>query len=253
MNELNDKVAIITGAASGIGRAAAQRFAEEGARLLLADRDEAAGRALARELADGSAEAEFRCTDVADPDQCAQLVDAALARFGRLDCAFNNAGISDGPVPPGTIDYPLELWHRVIAVNLSGVFYCVRHQVRAMLANGGGAIVNTASVAGQVAFPGIPGYVASKHGVVGLTRCVALEYAARGVRCNVIAPGVIDTPMTQPVRAVKEAHDRLLAAIPQGRMGTALEIANVAVWLCSDRASYVNGAVVAADGGWLAR
>jgi NAD(P)-dependent dehydrogenase (short-subunit alcohol dehydrogenase family) len=253
MNELKDKVAIITGAASGIGRAAALRFAEEGARLVLADLTVEPGEALAAELRGHGHEATFVRTDVSHAAECAALVQAALDKFGRLDTAFNNAGISDGPMPPGTIDYPLELWDRMIAVSLSSVFYCLRYQVRAMLQSGGGAIVNTASIAGQIAFAGVPGYVASKHGVVGLSRTVALEYGAKGIRCNALAPGIIETPMTQPVFAVPQFRDMVAATVPMARTGTAQEVANIVVWLCSDRASYANGGVYAVDGGFLAR
>jgi len=253
VNELNNKVAIITGASSGIGRAAALRFAEEGARLVLADIGAEAGEALAAELRGKGSEAIFVRTDVSKAEQCEALVQAALAKFGRLDAAFNNAGISDGPMPPGTIDYPLELWDRLIAVNLSSVFYCLRYQVRAMLNNGGGAIVNTASIAGQIGFAGVPGYVASKHGVVGLTKTIAIEYGAKGVRCNAVAPGIIETPMTRPVFEVQQFRDMVAATVPAARVGTAEEIANMVVWLCSDRASYANGAVFAVDGGFLAR
>ncbi len=253
MDELKNKVAIITGAASGIGRAAAVRFAEEGAKLVLADLGGEAGAALAQDLLKQGAEALFVRTDVSKAAECEQLVAKAVQHFGRLDAAFNNAGISDGPIPPGTIDYPLELWDKMIAVNLSSVFYCLRYQVRAMLKNGGGSIVNTASIAGQVGFQGVPGYVASKHGVVGLTKVIALEYGAQKIRCNAIAPGVIDTPMTKPVLGIKQISDLLNSQIPMGRTGKAEEIANLVVWLCSDRASYTNGALFAADGGFLAR
>lgn len=253
MHELQNKVALITGAASGIGRAAAIRFAEEGAKLALGDLDTQAGDALVAELQARGSEAFFLRTDVADAAQCQALVDATLGRFGRLDCAFNNAGISDGPIPPGTIDYPLELWDRMIAVNLSGVFYGLRAQIRAMLANGGGAIVNTASIAGQIGLAGIPGYVAGKHGVVGLTKTVAVEYGGQNIRCNAVAPGFIETPMIKQIMDVPEFRGMTASTVPSGRVGTAEEIANVVVWACSDRASYVNGAVLAADGGFLAR
>ena len=253
MNELHEKIAIITGAASGIGRAAALRFAEEGARLALADLDAAAGEALAAELQAKGCDAFFERVDVADAAQCQALVDATVARHGRLDCAFNNAGISDGPVPPGTIDYPLALWDRMIAVNLSSVFYCLRAQIRAMLAGGGGSIVNTASIAGQVGLAGIPGYVAGKHGVVGLTRTVAVEYGAQNIRCNAVAPGFIETPMTRSVFEVPQFREMAAVTVPAARIGRAEEIADVVVWACSDRASYVNGKVLAADGGYLAR
>ncbi|MDR3419339.1 MAG: SDR family oxidoreductase [Nevskia sp.] len=253
MEELKDKVAIITGAASGIGRASALRFAEEGARLMLGDLDGDGGEALAAELRSRGSQAQFRRCDVSRPTDCEALVEEALAHYGRLDAAFNNAGISDGPVPPGTADYPLELWDRMIAVNLSSVFYCMRCQLPAMLGNGGGAIVNTASIAGQIGFAGVPGYVASKHGVVGLTRTVAVEYAGRGIRCNAIAPGLIETPMTRPVFEVPQFRDMAAATVPAARLGRAEEVANLVVWLCSDRASYANGAVFPVDGGFLAK
>jgi NAD(P)-dependent dehydrogenase (short-subunit alcohol dehydrogenase family) len=253
VNELKNKVAIITGAASGIGRAAALRFAEEGARLVLADLGADAGEALAAELRGQGGEAVFVRTDVSKAADCEALVAAAVKQFGRLDAAFNNAGISDGPLPPGFIDYPLELWDRMIAVNLSGVFYGLRYQIKAMLNNGGGSIVNTASIAGQIGFGGIPGYVAGKHGVVGLTKCVAIEYAAKNIRCNAVAPGFIDTPMTKPIFSTEQGRGLAAMAVPAGRTGTAEEIANMAVWLCSDRATYANGGVFAVDGGFLAR
>lgn len=249
MNELKDKVAIITGAASGIGRAVAVRYAEEGAKLVLADLDVKAGEALAAELDN----AVFQRCDVSKHEQCEQLVTLAEQTWGRLDIAFNNAGISDGPNPPGTLDYPLELWDRIIAVNLSSVFYCMRAQVRSMLKTGGGNIVNTASIAGQIAFPGVPGYVAAKHGVIGLTKTIAVEYGAQNIRCNAIAPGFIETPMTKDIFAIEQARTMMLAGVPSARLGTAEEIANLVVWLGSDRASYVNGALFAADGGFLAR
>jgi NAD(P)-dependent dehydrogenase (short-subunit alcohol dehydrogenase family) len=248
--DLNNKVAVITGAASGIGRAIAERCAEHGAKLVLGDVAEA-GEALAAELRGRGAACDFVRTDVSRPEDCEALVAAAVERHGALHVAFNNAGISDGPAPPGTAQYPLDLWDRIIAVNLSGVFYGLRAQIPALLASGGGAIVNTASVAGLIAFPGIPGYTAAKHGVVGLTKVVAAEYGARGIRCNAVAPGIIETPMTQPVLAAPAARQAMTNPIPMGRTGTAEEIADVAVWLASSRASYVNGAVVAADGGFV--
>ena len=253
MDEMKGKVALITGAATGIGRASAELFAREGARLLLADYDAERGEQLAAQLRAAGGEALFVKTDVAKASDCERMVQAALDRYGRLDAAFNNAGISDGPHPPGTIDYPLELWDRIIAVNLSGVFYCLRYEVRAMLASGGGAIVNTSSLAGQIAFPGIPGYVAAKHGVVGLTKTVAVEYGAKGIRCNAVGPGFITTPMTAQVFAAQQFQDHVPAAVPAGRVADATEVAEAALWLCSARASYVNGAFLAVDGGFLSQ
>ena len=254
MNEMKDKVALITGAATGIGRATAELFAREGARLTLADLNVELGEALAAELRAAGHEAFFVATNVGKAGDCERMVAATVERFGRLDAAFNNAGISDGPVPPGTIDYPLELWDRIIAVNLSGVFYCMRYEIRAMLETAGsGAIVNTSSLAGQVAFSGIPGYVASKHGVVGLTRTVAVEYGAKGIRCNAVAPGFIRTPMTQPVFGSQQFQDAVPVAVPMGRVAEPGEVAEAALWLCSARSSYVNGAFLSVDGGFLSQ
>jgi len=254
MNEMNGKVALITGAATGIGRATAELFGREGARLILADLNVEQGEALAGELRAAGHEAFFVTTNVGKAEDCERMVAAAIEKFGRLDAAFNNAGISDGPAPPGTIDYPLELWDRIIAVNLSGVFYCMKYEIRAMLDTAGrGAIVNTSSLAGQIAFAGIPGYVASKHGVVGLTRTVAVEYGAKGIRCNAVAPGFIKTPMTQPVFGSKQFQDAVPAAVPMGRVAEPGEVAEAALWLCSDRSSYVTGAFLSVDGGFLSQ
>jgi NAD(P)-dependent dehydrogenase (short-subunit alcohol dehydrogenase family) len=253
MNEMNGKVALITGAATGIGRATAELFAREGARLLLADYNAEQGEQLAEQLRGAGHEAVFVMTNVAKADDCARAVQAAVDRFGRLDAAFNNAGISDGPMPPGLIDYPLDLWDRIIAVNLSGVFYCMRAEIRAMLATGGGAVVNTSSLAGQIAFGGIPGYVASKHGVVGLTKTAAVEYGGKGIRCNAVAPGFIATPMTQQVFGAPQFQAGLSMAVPQGRVAEPHEVAEAALWLCSPRSSYVNGAFLAVDGGFLSQ
>jgi NAD(P)-dependent dehydrogenase (short-subunit alcohol dehydrogenase family) len=253
MNEMKGKVALITGAATGIGRATAELFAREGARLVLADFNAEQGEQLAAQLVAAGSEAMFVKTDVSKAEDCERMVDAAVQRFGRLDAAFNNAGISDGPAAPGTVDYPLDLWERIIAVNLSGVFYCMRFEIRAMLANGGGAIVNTSSLAGQIAFGGIPGYVASKHGVVGLTRTVAVEYGSKGIRCNAIGPGFIDTPMTRPVFASPQFRAGVPMAVPMGRVAQPGEVAEAALWLSGDRASYVNGAFLSVDGGFLSQ
>lgn len=254
MNELKDKVALITGAATGIGRSTAQLFAREGARLVLADLNVDSGEALASELRAAGHDALFVKTNVGNAEDCERMVAAAIDRFGGLDAAFNNAGISDGPVPPGTIDYPLELWDRIIAVNLSGVFYCMKYEIRAMLETvGRGAIVNTSSLAGQVAFAGIPGYVASKHGVHGLTRTVAVEYGAKGIRCNSVAPGFIRTPMTQPIVGTQQFQETVPVAVPMGRIAEPDEVAEAALWLCSDRSSYVNGVFLAVDGGYLSQ
>ena len=254
MNELNAKVALITGAATGIGRATDELFAREGASLVLADLNAELGEALAGELRARGAAAHFVATNVAKAADCERMVAVALEKFGRLDAAFNNAGISDGPVPPATIDYPLELWDRLIAVNLSGVFYGMRYQLRAMLESGnGGTIVNTASIAGHIGFAGTPGYVASKHGVIGLTKVVAIEYGAKGIRCNAVAPGFIETPMTHDVFGAEPFKQVVNAAVPMRRVAEANEVAESVLWLSSARSSYVNGSCLTVDGGYLAQ
>jgi len=253
MTAMNGKVALITGAATGIGRATAELFAREGAKLVLADLNADLGEALASELRAQGAAAHFVATDVAKPADCERMVAAAVEKFGRLDAAFNNAGVSDGPVPPATDAYPLELWDKLIAVNLSGVFYGMRFQLRAMLEGGGGSIVNTASIAGHIGFAGTPGYVASKHGVLGLTKVVAIEYGARGIRCNAVAPGFIETPMTHDVFGSDPFKQVVHAAVPMRRVAEPKEVAESVLWLCSDRASYVNGTCLTVDGGYLAQ
>ena len=253
MNELNAKVALITGAATGIGRATAELFAREGASLVLADLNAELGEALASELRARGAAAHFVATNVAKVADCERMVAVELEKLGRLDVAFNNAGISDGPVPPATIDYPLELWVRLIAVNLSGVFYGMRYQLRAMLESGGGSIVNTASIAGHIGFAGTPGYVASKHGVIGLTKVVAIEYGAKGIRCNAVEPGFIETPMTHDVFGAEPFKQVVNAAVPMRRVAEANEVAESVLWLSSARSSYVNGSCLTVDGGYLAQ
>ncbi|HWI10548.1 MAG TPA: SDR family oxidoreductase [Burkholderiaceae bacterium] len=246
---LRDKVVLVTGAAQGIGQATALALARAGARVVVSDRDDRHAAEQLAALERCGAEAHFVRADVMHSADCTALVDAALARFGRLDCAVNNAGVSEGPPPRPLADYPDALWEHIVGVNLGGVFRCMREELRAMRDGGhGGAIVNIASVAGQIAFAGVAGYVASKHGVVGLTKAAAVDYGALGIRCNAIGPGFIDTRMLPP-----QAHDWMRSVTPAGRLGSADEIAQAAVWLCSDAASFVNGAYLAADGGFLAQ
>jgi len=252
-DEFTGKSVLVTGAASGIGRAVADKFAARGANLLLVDIDAPKGKAAAAELRNQGAEAHFFEADVADASACRRMVDTARDLFGRLDAAVNNAGIADGSVVEATDNYPLERWDRIIAVNLSGVFHCLRYELPLMLQTGGGAIVNTASISGLVTFPGTPAYVAAKHGVVGLTKMICNEYAARGIRCNAVAPGIIDTPLTADTLAIPAWQTSLKAMIPTGRIGRPEDVADVVLWLCSDAAAYVNGHVVAVDGGILVR
>jgi NAD(P)-dependent dehydrogenase (short-subunit alcohol dehydrogenase family) len=246
--ELTGKVALITGGASGIGAAAARVMAREGAAVAIADFDAKRAADVAEQLRASGARAVAIAVDVAKPDQVEAMVRRAVAELGRLDALVNSAGIS--PPMIATHEYPLAEWDRCLAINLSGTFYAIRYAVPALLASGGGAIVNLSSMMGQIAHAGIPAYVATKHGVVGLTKVVALDYAKQGIRCNAIGPGNTDTAMTRGAMppAVFEAVGR---AAPIGRYGTAEEIAELISFLCSPRASFITGAYIVADGGFV--
>jgi NAD(P)-dependent dehydrogenase (short-subunit alcohol dehydrogenase family) len=245
------RTVLITGAASGIGRATALAFAREGARLVLGDVAPAGEETAAAARALG-ADADFLPTDVTRPADVDALVGRAIRRHGRLDCAVNNAGI-EGALAP-TAGYPPEDFERVIQVNLIGVWRCMRAEVPPMLGAGGGAIVNTASVAGLVGAGGLSAYVASKHAVVGMTRVAAIEYAKEGIRVNAVCPGVIDTPMVDRLSlAMPNLREALLAMKPMGRLGLPEEVAAAVVWLCSDAASFVTGHALAVDGGYVAQ
>ncbi|WP_439605775.1 SDR family NAD(P)-dependent oxidoreductase [Hydrogenophaga sp.] len=248
---LKNKVVLITGAGSGIGRAVALVCAREGASLLLSDIDEAGTEATAALVREVGNEALVVLADVGVATDCQMLVERCCAHFGRLDVACNNAGIS-GP-SLNTADYPVDDWNHVIQVNLSGVFYGMKYQIEAMLRTGGGAIVNVASILGAVGFASAPAYAAAKHGVVGLTHTAALEYSAQGVRVNAVGPGFIRTPMIEALDNDEATHAMLVAAHPMGRLGEAEEVAELVVWLASARASFVTGAYYPVDGGYLAR
>jgi NAD(P)-dependent dehydrogenase (short-subunit alcohol dehydrogenase family) len=251
MEDLKGKVALVTGAGSGIGRACAEAYARAGARVVVSDRDAAGGEETVRRLEEAGGEALFVAADVADPAACAGLVARTLERFGRLDCACNNAGIGGEQNP--TADYSDEGWQQVIDVNLSGVFYCLKHEIAAMLAGGGGAIVNMASILGQVGFATAPAYVAAKHGVLGLTKTAALEYAAQGIRVNAVGPAFIHTPMIAAFEEDPEKRQMLLSLHPIGRLGNPEEVAAAVLRLSSEAASFVTGAYLPVDGGYLAR
>jgi NAD(P)-dependent dehydrogenase (short-subunit alcohol dehydrogenase family) len=246
---LAGKVAVVTGGASGIGRATALRMAKEGARVLVADLDGTGAERVANTIRQAGGEARAQPCDVARDADAAAMVGRAVEAWGRLDVAFNNAGVAPGEALPLAEIAPEE-WTRVLGINLSGVFFCLRHQIPAMARNGGGAIVNTASIAGRIALPRAGAYVAAKHAVIGLTRSAALDHAADGVRVNAICPGYVETPLA--ARAIERRRDEILARVPLRRIGTAGEIAELVVWLCSDRAGFVTGESIAADGGHTA-
>jgi NAD(P)-dependent dehydrogenase (short-subunit alcohol dehydrogenase family) len=242
------RVALVTGGSEGLGRATALLFAERGAKVVVASRTETTGQEVVALITDRGGDATFVACDVSQPDQVRDLVAQTVARYGRLDCAYNNAGVAQSPALLADLDD--DEWARVIGVNLTGVFLCMKHEIRQMLEQGdGGAIVNAASAAGMKAFNRIASYTASKFGLIGMSREVARDYAASGIRVNVVSPSTIDSPM---LRANPGVAERLVSATPIGRVGDPREIAEAVLWLCSDAASYVTGAVLPVDGGMVA-
>ena len=245
-----NKVALVTGASFGIGRATALLFAQKGAKVVLVDWQENSETLEAITAFGG--EALFIKCDVSQLSEVQKMIQKIISVYGRLDFAFNNAGIEG--TSASITDCTEENWDKTIGVNLKGIWGCMKYEIPEMLKNGSGVIVNCASIAGLVGFPGLPAYVASKHGVIGLTKTAALENAKLGIRINAVCPGAIKTPMIDRLTGnKKEVEDQYAAQEPIGRLGDPNEVANAVIWLCSDDASFVTGHAMPVDGGWTAQ
>lgn len=248
--QFKNKVAIVTGGSFGIGKATAIAFAKKGAKVVIADLVEDAEAVNAIKALGG--ELNFIKCDVSKAEDVKAMIEKTIATFGRLDYAFNNAGIegSNGT----TQECTEENWDKTIAVNLKGIWLCMKYEIPEILKQGKGVIINCASVAGLIGFPGLPAYVASKHGVIGLTKTSALECAKLGIRVNAVCPGAIKTPMIDRITGnKKEVEEQFTGLEPIGRLGQPEEVANAVLWLCSDEASFVTGHAMAVDGGWVAQ
>jgi len=246
---MENKTVIITGAASGIGKATAELFAKQGANVVVSDIQEAEGNIVVKDIIAVGGKASFFKTDVSKPEEMEALVNFAVKTYGKLDMAVNNAGIG-GELNP-IADMSIEGWQKVISINLSSLFYGMKYQIQAMLKSGGGSIVNISSILGAVGFAGSAGYSAAKHGVIGLTQTAALEYAAHNIRINAVGPGFIDTPLLKALD--DEMKKQIISLHPIGRLGKSEEIAELILWLSSDKASFVNGSYHPIDGGYLAK
>lgn len=245
-----DKVAIVTGGGSGIGQATAILYSLYGASVVVSDLNEKGGADTVSTIKNNGGQAIFIKADVSNPADCEQLVSKTVEKFGRLDVAFNNAGIGGESNP--IADTSIEGWNKIISVNLGSVFYCMKYEIAAMLKQGKGAIVNMSSILGSVGFANSAGYVAAKHGVIGVTQNAAIEYSAKGIRVNAVGPGFINTPLLTNA-GMDDSMKKVLAGMhPIGRLGEPGEVAELVVWLSSDKASFVTGSYYPIDGGYLA-
>jgi len=252
MNDLKGKTAIVTGGASGIGEAAALLYAEHGCNVVISDVQEEKGNLLVEKIKQLSGKAIFVKADVSNPQDCEILVNKTIATFGSLDIAFNNAGI--GGESNAVADISIEGWKKVIDINLNSVFYCMKYELMQMQKQGSGAIVNNSSILAQVGFANAAGYVAAKHGVIGLTQNAALEYSSKGIRINAVGPAFINTPLLTEAGMDDNIKKSVLVPMhPIGRLGESKEVAELVLWLSSDKASFVTGSYYAIDGGYLAR
>ena len=249
MSLLKNKVAVVSGAGSGIGRSIALTYAQEGAKVVVSDINEEHANETVKLIQENGGEAFAIKSDASKAEENKKLVEAIVEKYGRLDIACNNAGIG-GPAKP-TGEYEPEEWDRVIALNLNGVFYACKYQLQQMEKNGGGSIINIASIHGQVAAPNSPAYTASKHAVVGLTKNIAAEYATKNIRCNAVGPGYIETPLLS-ANLSQEMQDAIAAKSPINRLGKVQEIADLVAFLSSDKSTFTTGSYIISDGGYTA-